>query len=527
MRSGSVGSSGSAGARAIKWGVLAFALALPILTLVPLGSYWLWEKGWVVYWAVFACATTFIAWIVQWRMLRGVGADRSTTHPETAGGGDPDYREAQGEARWTPGEKRAWDEVGRIAKTTDPASIKTREDVARLGLLTIETVAKSLHPERKSALLQFTAPEALALVERVAGRMNSFIRQNVPLGDRLTIAQLSALYEWRGTVELAEQAWSAWRFIRMLNPGAAVANEVRERISKELMAWGKSHVSRRLAQVYIEEVGRAAIDLYGGRLRIAPDRLDTHVTRGSRDDLQSIGTVATEPLRVLVAGQVSAGKSSLVNALGAEVRAAVDALPATSEFTPYRLDRDGLPTALIVDSPGLDAAGVGGAFIEQVNRSDLVLWVVRANRADRDVDRTALAALRQHFAAQPERQPPPILIVLTHIDQLRPFLEWRPPYDLTDVTSEKARSIRIGVETTAQELDIRIDSVIPCRLAPDQERYNVDAIWATIVSRLPDAQRAQLVRKLRDAEGAWDLGRVWGQVLSGGRVLANSLRSTK
>ena len=63
--------------------------------------------------------------------------------------------------------------------------------------------------------------------------------------------------------------------------------------------------------------------------------------------------MAAEPLRVLVAGQVSAGKSSLVNALGQEVRAAVDALPATRDFTPYSLSRDGLPGALITDSPGL------------------------------------------------------------------------------------------------------------------------------------------------------------------------------
>ena len=42
--------------------------------------------------------------------------------------------------------------------------------------------------------------------------------------------------------------------------------------------------------------------------------------------------------------------------------------------------------------------------------------------------------------------------------------------------------------------------VIPCCLAASVARYNVDAVWAAISERLPDAQRARLVRTLRDAE---------------------------
>ena len=138
-----------------------------------------------------------------------------------------------------------------------------------------------------------------------------------------------------------------------------------------------------------------------------------------------------EPIRILVAGQTGAGKSSLVNALANAVEAAVDALPATARFTGYRLTHEGLPAALIVDSPGLTGADKLGPLIEAADDCDMMLWVCSAARAAREIDANALAAIRAHFAAEPSRRRPPMLLVLTHIDNLRPFNEWDPPYDLT------------------------------------------------------------------------------------------------
>ena len=134
---------------------------------------------------------------------------------------------------------------------------------------------------------------------------------------------------------------------------------------------------------------------------------------------------------MLIAGQVGAGKSSLVNALAGEVKAAADVLPATKGFTAYQLMREGSPEALLIDSPGLGMdADETAALLESSSNTDLVLWVVSATRPDRETDRRALGALRDHLAARFERRQPPILLVLTHIDQLRPFQDWSPPYDL-------------------------------------------------------------------------------------------------
>ena len=79
---------------------------------------------------------------------------------------------------------------------------------------------------------------------------------------------------------------------------------------------------------------------------------------------------------------------------------------------------------------------------------DLVIWVVPAHRADREIDRAALAELRRHFADRPDRRPPPLLLVLSHVDQLRPWHEWKPPYDLTSPAQPKALLRVQGLQLT-------------------------------------------------------------------------------
>lgn len=491
--------------RALRWAMLVLALGLPTISLVPFGSIWLWQNGYLLIWGITVTVLVSIAWSVQAWLLRDTLKQAKDEEPIPL---------APPEPGWTPAEDAAWRAVQTIAASADPEKLASRDAVIALGLRTVEAVARKLHPEKKEPLLQFTAPEALALIERVATRMNAFIRESVPLSDRLTVAQMATLYSWRGSVDTLEKAYDVWRAIRVLNPAAALASEVRERLSKEMMTWGKSYVARRIATAFVEEVGRAAIDLYGGRLRLIA------ATPQFRRE-QEAASQEAEPLRILVAGQTSVGKSSLVNALGREVRAAVDVLPATAAFTPYRLMREGMPAALIIDSPGLKPEKAS-ALIEQAANADLVLWVSAAHRADREPDRAALAGLRAWFTAHPNRRRPPLLLVVSHVDRLRPFNEWQPPYDLSDTRSAKAGSIRAAVEAAAGELGFLGEDAVPVCLADPPGLYNVDALWARIGELVPEAERARLVRALRSAEGTWDWRAIWDQAMTGGRILVKA-----
>ena len=149
----------------------------------------------------------------------------------------------------------------------------------------------------------------------------------------------------------------------------------------------------------------------------------------------------------------------------------------------------------------------------------MLLWVSSAARAARDIDARALAAIRAHFAAEPNRRRPPMLLVVTHVDTLRPFEEWQPPYDLAQPASAKARSIRGVMEAAGEELGFGLDEIVPVRVDQAAAPYNVDALWARVIELMPEARRARLLRVLGDIKSASAWGTVWSQAANAGRVL--------
>ena len=85
------------------------------------------------------------------------------------------------------------------------------------------------------------------------------------------------------------------------------------------------------------------------------------------------GTAAPiAPVRIVLIGQVNAGKSCLLNAFAQEIRCAVGPLPTTSRATEYLLELEGRPTVTLVDMPGL--ASARPELLAQAERADLIVW---------------------------------------------------------------------------------------------------------------------------------------------------------
>lgn len=234
----------------------ALALTLPTASLIPLGGIYLFEKGWLLYWAIAALLVVLSAYLGQLAVLR-----HRMMRPKAQLS-----KQNKSDPRWSPAEMRAWEDVRAIARSVDPATVSDPEAAWTLSLKTIDAVARKLKPGDDQAVWHFTVPEALTIIERVSRRLNTFVAMHVPFGDVLTVRQMLSIYRARGLADVVGKAYDAWRLIRLVNPATAVTHEMRERLSKAILQWGTTQVSRRLAETYVEEIGRAAIDLYGGRL---------------------------------------------------------------------------------------------------------------------------------------------------------------------------------------------------------------------------------------------------------------------
>jgi predicted GTPase len=490
----------------VRGAMIFVALLLPVLSLLPLGWLWLWQRGYALYWLAGAFTVSASAYLFEWLALRRGVAQAAIPDKSGPQPGDPG---------WTARENAAWAAVEAIAANVKSEELNDRDKMLNLGLRTIEAVARQIHPQDQNPLWKFTVPEALALIERVSADLRPFVIDNVPLGDQLTVGQLLSAYRWRSAIGFAEKAYDIWRLVRLVNPVTAAAQEAREHLTKHLYATVRDELGRQIARAYIREVGRAAIDLYGGRLKVSNTALAGHVSSSTQRDRLAPAPMA-EPLRVFVGGQKGAGKSSLINALSKRAGEIVDALPATETYQPYEMELAGLKSAIVIDSPTVGTrAKDHRRFCERAAESDLVIWAVAANEgADAATDRAVIEEIRKYFVDRPHRRQPPLIVALTHIDALQP--------GVLSAATIAGGAILERADQVAEELGLDKADVVPVSVAAGREPFNIGELCRRIASHVPEAQRAQLLRLMEDAAPRWSVLRLGKQATN---AVASAARS--
>lgn len=480
--------------------LLVAAVTLPWLALLGLGTLWLWERGHVWVWAIASAALALLGWPLMRLARRRDNAETRVTLGDRA---EPSHA-------WNVREREAWFDVLTIADATAPFSLAEITEIDPLLATVrqvIEAVARRLHPETQTPWAQFTIPEVLLLTERVSRDLRREALRTIP-GIRIT--KFGHVLWFTERVDRYGPIWNMgynlWRVARLLwNPAAAMGREISRAFDDKSANILWERLRARLTQEFVLEIGRAAIDLYSGRLVLSEEEL--RLAR-ERDGAPAAAVVA--PVRILLLGQVNAGKSSLVNALAQETRCAVGTLPTTARAAEYQLELEGRPAVSLVDMPGV-GEDVEQELPAQAERADLVLWVASATQPARSPDRQALDNFRVWARAQLARRPPHVVLALTHIDELRPANEWAPPYDLATSAGQKARNILAAVHSVAIALDLPAGAIVPVAMPPNRKPYNLDALWARIAVELDDARLVQLDRL-----------RIGGQGISM-RELANQL----
>jgi predicted GTPase len=493
--------------------VLAACLGLPLLAFGIAGAFWLYERHWLG-WAglAFLCGEALaFSLLRRWARADGTLLPQPSVSPPR---------------EFSPRDEAAWELVHEYQDRIDRDEIvlTSLDQFLSLGQEILGRVATFYRPDDPEPVLAVQVPLLFRAIEETA-RDLAAVTANLPFAHRITISEIVRGYQFG---QKLKPAYELYQLYRILSPLVNWPSGLfRIFVTDRLFDLTKETLNQWLLKWYVDRVGYHAIELYSGRLlltqRFAIDA-SPPLLPDTAETLAEARKATPEPLRVLILGQVKAGKSSLVNALFGEIRAATDVVPTTAQLTPYVLERPNLGGMVIIsdmggyEDPTMPQERIDEALAEAL-RADLILLVVSAVNAAREPDRRLLMQLRDRFTAQPELRPPPVVVVLSHIDLLRPPRDWTPPYNVVTPDSLKAHSIRGALDAVAVDLALTPELVVPVCLLPER-LYNVEeALVPLLVQVLPEAKRTLLLRglKILHEQEQWEL--LWRQAWAAGRFL--------
>lgn len=498
--------------------IVSGVFLLPWLALLVLGGYWLWQHDWLYQgMAILSASFALTYCLLRWR--------RHTNKPVFV-----DTISIQPNPNWPDNAQSIWLELETLAERWQKeANLLT--DMSKVLQLTNEVltmVAKHFHADSKRPLLEFPLPYLLKLIMLVCNDIQHEVLDKIPGSHAVRVGDFLRAKQALDSINNLKSIFNVGNWLFNW-PGAAMSHARGLLFSKGLNTV-TSEISNRLINAYVKNLSYYAIELYSGQLTlddiVPTERLSSASKKDTSESLARDQSI--EPLRFLILGQVSSGKSSLINALFGEVKCASGILPTTSGITPYVLERDGLQQAIILDS-----AGYGSLLNDQnlvaLKREwkniDVIILVCNATQAARHMDAQQLQAVRYYFQQECRTQALPVIIaVATHIDRLRPVREWNPPYQIIQPDNAKAHSIREACLAISKELNLPPECIVPVCLAPEKMVYNIEeGLLPLIHEHLNAAQRVRYLRCLREqqAESYW---RHWRkQAVNAGQILLDKV----
>lgn len=493
--------------------LFVFGFLLPVAILVAIGIYMVYQQGYLLPLLLLFLLFSALSLIPRLIYLRREQQQQARIAPVT-------YVEAV--ADWSESEMLIWEQLnGSIAD-------KLKEN-SEWGALKGHGIELALEVAKKYGKkeLDFTVPEGLQLLEEISRQYRKVINEIVPGIDVFTVSQVKQVYEFQnkhsGTIKRFYQLGSiVWRALRFTDPSTALLSEARGKFLSSLTDQAYANLQYNTKLAFLQEVVKVCINLYSGRFVVGESEVKASKIN-QKDNTRIVASI--EPIRVAIVGQVSAGKSSLINALLNDMQAETDPLPATSKTSIYPCVVDGKEVLRFADMQGLDgsAEALQNAF-EEIIESDLVLWVLKSNQSARQLDQALQEKLQRFYADKKNlsKKKPKIIAVLNQVDQLKPVDEWAPPGEFAN-GSAKMKAINDAIAYNQSVLTIA-HVIYPLGLPVGKAFYGVEALEAEIQHQYEHAINVQLNRRNNEAKGGRGF---WGQAQSlfkGGReVMKKSL----
>ena len=411
----------------LRWPMLAALIMLPVLSLFMVqGLLSLYAEGIHIGSIVAAaCMLLLLLGAMVWYI-------RATRKPGAPVRELVDMVDA--DPAWGTLQQQVWKEACRHVEDLLAESDKP-EAMLPHSISVLRQVAAAWNRSGKHLEYSVAVPEALLAAETLASRYRHVLLEHVPLANRIKLSQVLSLLDLyeahERTVNLSYQSYRAFRIFSPSGLFAELSSLVLGGISEN----AKDTLLYNLKRAYLQEVANVAIDLYSGNFRRALDELP--VQQDIQRDLDRLAT-KVGPVRVLVVGQVSSGKSALVNALLQEIKAESGLVPTTERESVYQFAiADGLDTH-IIDTPGVESGKDSiQTTADSMMNADLVVWVMRANQPARSIDQELYTTFNQALQKNSARQRPVVLVVATHIDCIPAFAGAREE-NLLEVTAPLA-----------------------------------------------------------------------------------------
>ncbi|CAK2539403.1 G domain-containing protein [Vibrio crassostreae] len=532
-----------------RWGIALISAIFPSIIMMGFGVFLAIKYGYLLEMSIAIAVSTLVFTIPLFissrssrdsssRSSRDSSSHQSFSNKESDGlGEDASESESQhnkadindalvkASTDWSQKELSIWNDSKHHVRQQLMVDIEWG-NLDQTGLEVLEFVAKKF--DKKS--LDFSIPEGLKLFEEVSRRYKLVVREHIPGIEYLKVSYIKAGYEaYDKYGELGQKIvkaaiWGNHLKNLYLNPLKVVSDIGREQATSSMTRGVVDDMQYAAKQALLDEVAAVAIDLYSGRFSIEDEALKASDV--SELDEQRFAP-ELEPVRIVLVGQTSSGKSSLINALKQELVAEVDVLPSTDTSTVYNAFVDDNDVR-VVDLQGLDGNPKTEALmLKEMAQADVVLWVLKANQSARDLDKQ----LKDRFDAfydDPKnisRKKPIVVSVVNQVDRLKPVDDWQPPYDLENPTSTKAKIIAQALEYN--HILLQTDIVLPLAIAPEKAQFGLDVLRQTLLERIADANNVQRNRQRFEAmkRGTSVKGQLNKAVKAGKKVAPSALKA--
>ena len=278
---------------------LIVSVVLPVLALAGAGAYFIVQQGHLLWFLGGLAAATLVTTCVFSYFTRS--GEMPMAGQELV---------VQPSSDWSAQEHEIWD------RGTEFINVLLRENDAWSQLQGhAMSVVQRVADEYGCTKWDFPVPASLRMIEEVSRRYRRTLQTHVPFVEALKVSHVRYALQNQEKIgrlgRFIRVGRNLWRGVRLINPAAALASEVRDYFTGELFAKVSVETQLQLKAAFLQDVLSVAMDLYSGRFNIDEgDVQHANITEKDRSRM----AIPLDPVRVAIDVPENCGKTAMINA---------------------------------------------------------------------------------------------------------------------------------------------------------------------------------------------------------------------